>query len=493
MPVQKRQTILVAAFGHETNGISQLPTGLREFEAYLLALGNDIPATLENTSHEIAGVIQVAESYSWDLVFTIAGYASPSGPVTREAWSYFADTILGGLNTPVDGVFLALHGAMATQDHLDAEGELLHLIRQKVGPRTPIAVTLDLHANVTEDMVKFANIIVPFRTYPHVDQVETARRAAAILNRAIVTGKTPRTLLAKRNISTGLDDGRTTCENPMTTALRWAEKIEQQNPEIAVIGLNAGFNLCALPGAGPSVTVTYWDQKGPAQRVAEDLMDYIEETHDFDSNDYLSVEEAMVQARMALSQPGVGPVILADFSDNPGAGAYGDATSLPAGLIAADLGEAAIGSICDPEAVEKLYQAGLGATVTISLGGKIDAILSPPLTVTGTVIRFSDGQFVASGPFHHGGQQNLGKTAVLRVGRIDIVVVSILLQCTDPEHFSHIGINPNDKQVLVVKSMHHFRAAFEPISRRVLVVDSGAMAGPLAAPHYERLRMGQPG
>ncbi len=491
--MSKRPRIVTGAFGHETNGISKLPTGMPEFQSYLLATGNNIPALLGETSHEIAGVMQAAHEYDWELIFTVAGFASPSGAVTHDAWDLFVKEILSGCDGSTDGVLLALHGAMATTEFLDGEGELLRLVRGIVGDNVPIAVTLDLHANVTSKMCQYADIISTFRTYPHIDQVETARRAAKILNHAITSGKRPRTLIAKRNISTGLDDGRTTTENPMTKALRRVEKIESTQPDIALLGLHAGFNLGALPGAGPSVTVTYWDDRDQASQIAENLMDYVEETHKFDSNSYLSVDQAIEQALRALTHGGTGPVVLADYSDNPGAGAYSDATGLLRGMIDADVQNAALGAMCDPEVANQLTTAGLGAVVTVTLGGKIDPTLSDPLTLTGTVTGISNGNFIALGPYHQGTTQSLGKTAVLKVGGIEIVIGSTLLQCTDLELFSHLGIDPTIKDLVAVKSMHHFRAAFAPIARQVLVVDSGGMVGLLAAPHYERMRANQSG
>jgi microcystin degradation protein MlrC len=487
-----RSRIVSAAFSHETNGVSRMSTGLAEFEAGLLAIGEEIRNELQDTGHEMAGVLQAARDHDWQLVLTIAGSASPSGAVTMQAWDLFIGKILSGCEASgdesVEGVLLCLHGAMATSEFLDAEGELLRRVRDKVGKKVPIAITLDLHANVTADMTRYADIICAYRTYPHIDQKQTVARAAALLQQAILTKNRPHTLIARRDISTGLDDGRTTIENPMTKLLRRVAAIESTHGDIATISLHAGFNLAALPGAGPSVTVSYWQDADGAREIAEELMDYVFETRDFDSNTYLSVEEALQQAKRVLAAVGKGPVVLADYADNPGAGAYGDSTEILRGMIETDVRKAAIGAMCDPQVAEQLSLAGLGADATITLGGKIDPLLSSPLTLTGTVVGLSDGRYVARGPYNLGETHHLGLTAVLRVGGVDVVIASNLLQCTELELFSHIGINPHDKELLVVKSMHHFRAAFAPIARDVFVVDAGGMVGLLVAPIYARMR-----
>jgi len=490
-----RPRIVIAGFAHETNGISKLPTGLAEFEAGLMAIGDDIPKQLQDTEHEMAGVMQAALDHDWELILTIAGSASPSGPVTRQAWEYFVEKILSGCevstDNPVDGVLLCLHGAMATSHFMDAEGELLRLVREKVGKDMPIAITLDLHANVTQEMAQYADIICAYRTYPHIDQKQTVSRAAAILHQAIVTKERPHTFVARRDISIGMDDGRTTIENPMTELLRRADSIETTHSDIATISLHAGFNLAILPGAGPTVSVTYWQDRDAARQIAEDLMDYVFETHEFDSNTYLSVNEALEQARSTLVTSGQGPVVLADYADNPGAGAYSDSTEILRGMIDADVRNAAIGAMCDPEVAEQLSIAGMGAVASVTLGGKIDPALSSPLKLTGTVVGLSDGSYIAQGPYQRGETQKLGATAVLRVGEVDVVICSNLLQCTELELFSHIGINPLKKDLLVVKSMHHFRAAFGPIARDIIVVDAGGMVGLLAAPFYADMRATQ--
>lgn len=474
--------VLTGLFGHETNTFSQLPTTLAEFEGYLLAYGDDIPAAVEGSVIEPAGVELAADDHGWDLVRSVVAWTTPSGRVAADAW----DTCVGHVLRvaaeagPLDGVLFSLHGAMATVEHDDAEGEFLERLRAVIGPDIPVAITLDLHANVTDRMAQHANIICAYRTYPHIDQIDTARRAAAVLERAMAGDARPVSHLARRDMLGGLDSGRTTTDNPMTELLARAERIETENPAVHHISVQAGFCPADLDQAGPTVVVCGDGADPSFQAIAEDFMDHAWETRHFDSNEYLDVDEAMRRLHGRIPPSGsdqvLGPVVVADASDNPGSGAYGDSTFLLAGMIEAGLENAAFATICDPAAAAELVAAGEGARISVELGGKIDPAYGPPLDVTGVVVKITDGSYLALGPRWGGTTQHLGPTAVLRVGGIDIIVASKRLQCTELETFTHAGIDPRQKAIVAVKSIHHFRAAYAPIAAQIMIVDSGALA-----------------
>ena len=475
--------VLTGLFAHETNTFSQCPTTLANYEDFVLAFGDEIPAAIKGSMLELVGVENAAAEYGWELTHTVAAWATPSGPVERTVWERCAGCILDAAENdgPFDGVILTLHGAMTTEDYADAEGELLAQLRQRIGPDTPVAITLDLHANVTARMAAHANIIAAFRTYPHTDQVATAERAGAILQRAMSGDVKPVCYLARRPMLVGLDHGRTTTDNPMTELLARAADLESADSDVLTVSLQAGFSPADFAEVGPSVAITGDGDDPRFQDIAESYMDFAWENRHFDSNEYLSVDAAM--GRLANQQSAGLPVIIADASDNPGAGSYGDSTFLLNGMIDAGLENAAFGMICDPGAATQLVAAGVGATVEVHLGGKIDPAYGPPLELTGEVIAITDGTYVAQGPRWRGVTQRLGPTAIYRVGGIDIVVTSNRVQCTELETFTHAGLEPRDKSVIAVKSMHHFRASFEPIASDVIIVDSGA----LATKEYARL------
>lgn len=204
--------VLTGLFGHESNAFCKLPTTLENFRDYLLVFGDDIPAALQGARIEPAGVEEAARDYGWELVRTVIAWATPSGPVAGDAWDIGSQAILDAARTqgPFDGVLLNLHGAMATVDDADAEGALLAALREIIGPDLPVAITLDLHANVTAKMTEHADIICAYRSYPHIDQIATSKRAAAVLERAMKGEVRPVVVTARRDMVVGLDDGRTT-------------------------------------------------------------------------------------------------------------------------------------------------------------------------------------------------------------------------------------------------------------------------------------------
>ncbi len=485
--------VLTGMFAHESNSFSRLPTTMENYRDYVLAFDAAIPAAIQGSMLELCGVENAAREYGWDLVHTLAAWATPSGPLSRQTWDVCAGHILeaAAAQPHLDGVLLALHGAMATEDFDDAEGELLAQLRERIGLEVPVAITLDLHANVSDRMVAHCNIISAYRTYPHIDQIATAERAAAMLERTMRGEVKPVCAIARRPMLCGFDDGRTTCDNPMTEVLRDAQALESAADGALLISVQAGFSPGDSLQSGPSVAVMCDGDSRRAQAIAEDFMEHAWDTRHFDSNHYLDVDTAMQHVRNLELKDSVdaGPVVIADFSDNPGAGAYGDSTFLLQALIDAQIPGAALATICDPQAALELVAAGVGAQVEISLGGKIEAKFGPPLALEGEVITITDGSYVAMGPRWRGVTQRLGPTAVLRVNGVDIVVASKRVQCTELETFSHAGINPLTRPVLVVKSMQHFRAAFEPVAREVLVVDAGALATrDLQRLPYQRVR-----
>lgn len=468
--------VLTGLFGHESNAFSKLPTALGNFQNYLLAFGDDVPAAIKGAQIEPTGVEQAAEKYGWELTRSIVAWATPSGPVARDAWDKGRSTILEAAQKgPIDGVLLNLHGAMATVDHADAEGVLLADLRDVIGPDVPVAITLDLHANVTDLMTEHADIICAYRTYPHIDQVATSLRAAAILDRTMKGEVKPTVVTVRRDTIDGLDDGRTTTENPMTELLGRADKLEAQNDGVLLVSIHAGFTPANLYEAGPTVSVTGDGNDPRFKAIADEYMDYAWETRHFDSNTYLSVQETVAEVNRLL--PTVdGPIVVADFSDNPGSGAYGDSTFLLSGLLEANIENACFGTICDPAAAAALIDAGEGNTATVMLGGKSDPTFGPPIEVTGTVTKITDGTYLALGPRWRGVTHHLGPTAILTVGGMEIVVASNRLQLTEVEAFTHADIDPRKRSVVVVKSMQHFRAAFEPLAAAVVICDAGALA-----------------
>ena len=469
--------VLTGRFMHETNTFSLQRTDMALWRRRDFHRDNEIPAAFRGTRSALGATFEAADKFGWTLIHPVSANANPSGTVTDDAFEQIAGMILGGVDNqgPIDGVLLHLHGAMVVDSYEDGEGELLVRLRKKLGPEVPVVVTLDLHANVTQQMADNASALIAFRTYPHIDQYERAWQGAELLERAMRGEVKPRTVIARRPMMYGLDRGRTQ-KGPMAELIARGEALEKSGEALAV-SVSAGFSRANIGDVGPSVTVTVDMSRGDArphgQAVAEEYMDHAWQTRDYQSFTLLSVAEAVARAK--AGKPGDKPLIVADYTDNPGGGGYGDATAFLKGLVESRAERVAFHAICDPEAVMAGMRAGVGIETTIALGGKTDpAMGGGPLNLTGEVTHLTNGKFIAYGPMGGGLERDYGPSMVFRVGGIDIIVITNNGQAVDLAQFTSLGIDPTRYTTVCVKSMQHFRAAFEPIAREVILVDTGA-------------------
>jgi microcystin degradation protein MlrC len=480
--------VLTARFMHETNTFSRVATDMALIRRRDFHLENEIPAAFHGTRSALGATFEAADKYGWTLVHPVSANPNPSGIVADDAFETITGLILAAAaaKAPIDGALLHLHGAMVAASHEDAEGEFLARLRARLGPEVPIVATLDLHANVTRKMAEAANALIAFRTYPHVDMYERAWQGAELLERAMQGEIRPVTVIARRPMIYGLDRGRHESP-PMADLLARAAAVERQG-EALVVSICAGFSRANIRDVGPSVTVTTDGADAGGRAIAESFMDYAWETRDYSSFELLSVAEAVALAKEG--RPGDKPLVVADYTDNPGGGGYGDATAFLAGLVAAGVESVAFHAICDPEAVQDGIRAGVGAKTRLTLGGRTDPALGGgPLTLDGEVVTLTNGRFVAYGPMGGGVERNYGPSMLFRSAGIDIVVITNNGQATDLGQFTSLGIDPTRYATVAVKSMQHFRAAFAPIARDVVLVDTGALCSEIYTPElFTRVR-----
>ncbi len=470
--------VLIAQFMHETNTFSKLPTTLEDYRKRWLIEGEAMVPRFTGTKNEVGGYIDSVKKYGWEPVWAFAANATPSGKLTKDCWEHIRDAIVGAAKKAgkLDAICLSLHGAAVTETEDDAEGALLEALRGIVGTDIPIVATLDLHANATLKMAKHANALVSYRTYPHIDGYERAVQAAALVQEALEGKKKPRCLLVQPAMLEGADHGRTTQPGLMRDLLAKADTFEKESG-INVVSIQAGFTWADIPYTGPSVAVSYEPAaEARAKAVAAAMLDEIWKRRDESSSDYRPISEAIAAAKAGVAKDG--PLVVADGTDNPGGGGYNDTTPVLQALIDAKLENVAFGTIFDPGTVQQAIKAGVGSGIDIVLGGHTDPSMGGPVRARAIVKMLSDGSFKNDGPMNAGVETGMGPTAVLRIGGIDVVTISNRIQTIDLQVFLSQGIDPRAKSVVVVKSVQHFRAAYAPIAREIVLVDSGGICSP---------------
>ena len=477
--------IAIGGVSHETNTFSNIRTTPDLFQQFF---GPALLDAFTGTRSSLGGFIAVAAREDFTVVPTFFGRATPSGIVAAEAIEAMEQHILDGIAAAraegeLDGILLALHGAMVTEADDDGEGHLLHRVRALVGPEMPVVATLDWHCYISETMVRDADVLVTYDTYPHVDNWERAVEAGEILVRMVRHGLKP---TAARSHPPILIFGPKTYSEqpPMQTVVRKAHEIER-DPRVVTVTVAPGFPYSDIPGAGQYFYVVTDNDPALARRYADELASFMWEMRREFVPDLATPVEAV---RRAMAAP-KGPVVLSDQGDNPGGGAPCDGTLLLGPLIAAGATNAAVAVIADAEAAAQAIAAGVGATVTLAIGGKRDTFHGAPLTLTGVVRNVTDGIYRNKGPMGTGVQMDMGPTVVFAVNGVEILLTTKRVQPTDLEIFRSQGIEPTAKQILMLKSNVHFRAAFTPIAAEIIDVDTpGLTTNHLDQIPYQRLQ-----
>jgi microcystin degradation protein MlrC len=477
--------ILLAMFAHETNTFSTMPTGRRDFERCDLRYGGEVIERFANTNTCVGGMIDAAAAHGVALVPSIAAAAVPAGRVARDVFDHVLARLTADLRAagPIDALLLDLHGAMVTDAHDDGEGALLAAVREIVGATLPIAVTLDFHANVSPAMARLATLLIGYKTYPHIDMADRGREATERLA-DVLSGRLRPTVALRQPPLLPPVGRQGTRSGPMRRLYDRAAELERDS-RVATLSIFAGFPLADVPDAGLSVYVVTHDDQARADAIADELTELAwKHRHEF-IHTALPVDQAVQQA-LALDG---GPVILADMADNTGGGAAGDGTELLHELLRVGARGATVACLWDPDAAATCTRAGVGATVTLTVGGKVDDRHGAPVQVTGRVRTLSDGRFVHKGPMMRGLEGRLGTTAVLDVQDVKIILISNRWQTLDPEMLRFVGIDPIGEKVIVVKSAIHYRAAFEPIAHAIVEVDAaGLSSSNLARFDFRRVR-----
>src|SRR3954447_11494569 len=484
--------IAVGGFLHETNTFAPTKATYADFVHGggwpSMAQGAGVLKVMRKINIGLAGFVEGAEANGWELVPTISCGASPSAHVTRDAYERIVNKMVDGIAAagPLDAVYLDLHGAMVTENLDDGEGEILARMRKVIGKELPLVASLDLHANVTPEMVEHADALIAYRTYPHVDMADTGRAAARHL--ALMLKAKQRFAKAFRQLPF-LIPISWQCTSDHPTKAIYQKLAALESDAVPTLSFAPGFPAADFRDCGPSV-FAYGLTQAAADAAADKIAALVESHEDdFDGRIY-SPDEGVLHA-MELARIAKKPIVIADTQDNPGAGGDSDTTGMLRALVRNKAMRAALGVIYDPQSAKAAHAAGAGATVTLALGGKSGILGDAPYKETFVVEKLSDGNFLAPGPFFGGSMMNLGPSACLRVGGVRVVVGSRKAQLADQAMFRFVGIDPTKQSILVNKSSVHFRADFEPIAEKIMICAApGAMPADTATLPWTRLRPG---
>jgi microcystin degradation protein MlrC len=443
--------IALGGIWHETNTFVPTSTTFEDFERYQFASGTELVERYADTGTELGGAIREVASLGIDLVPTLYAAAVPSGTVTARAY----DEVLGHLINeidqarPVDGIVLALHGAMVAEGHPDAELDIVRAVREVVDD-VPIGVILDLHANPSEELARTATVLVGYDTFPHVDMAERGGEAMRCVFRILQGESPPKIGFVKLPLLT-VPQAQDTRELPMRSVMAALQKLEGTDPQVWTGTVSAGYPYSDVERLGVSVYVAAREQ---AEALARSLAAHIWEVrHDF-IPELLEPQDAVNQA---LEQSGR-PIVLVDVADNVGGGSPGDGTVLLAALERADAEGVVV--IWDPSAVEEIYATDADNMV-MEVGGRASALLGAPVRIEGTVRRLGIVTYRRSGPYMTGQEVFMGRVAILTSIRGAVVVMTeARVMPFDDDHLRAVGINPAENRILIAKSATAWKAAF---------------------------------
>ena len=453
--------VLMAMMMHETNTFSPVPTDLQRFaltQGGTPPVGQEAVQAFRGTGMALAAYIDEVEQLGWAYDVALAAHAAPSGVVQTGAFETMCQTIVQAVaSQPYDAVLLDLHGAMVTAEHDDGEGELLRRIRA-VAPQVPVAVAYDMHANIYADMVELAQAVAGYQTYPHVDAYKTGQRAArAVLG--MVQGKTKPTSAWGRVPMIPHVMRQSSEDEPNRSLQARARAMEQQGALCASVF--TGFPHADIEGAGLSVVVVTDNDPALAAQWRDELLAMAWAQRAAFVYEIEPLAQAVARAA-SLKPPGPGPIVLLDHYDNTASGGTMDATRVLAEIMAQGLQDVAAFAIYDPQAVAQCMQAGVGAQVKLSVGGKLAMTqvphAHPALPLEGVVKTLSFGRYRAKGPMSKGARQDMGHAAVVDTGAVEVVLISRHVEPFDVNALLSVGIDPMQKRFVMLKSRVHWRA-----------------------------------
>ena len=470
----------IASLSHESNTFASFPTTLSDFR---IVRGRELIEQYRSTFHEVGGFIAGADEYGYEMVPLLGAVATPAGAVQAEAYEALSGELVALISDamPLDGLLLGLHGAMVAEGFPQGDGETTRRVREAVGPDFPLFVTHDYHGNVPPQLVEDATALIIYKTCPHIDQRERGLQAAELLTRTVRGEVRPVSSIAKPELVYNIAYHNTNMP-PMKPVMEAAIELEGQ-PGILATSVAAGYQYADVPWMGPCIVVVADGDQELAERESQRLADTMWSTRDELLPKIPGPAEAVAMAIASEEKP----VSMMEMGDNIGGGSAGDSTFVLEELLR----QGASGwvmALYDPEAVETCAEAGIGARLTLPVGGKVDDEHGPTLEVEGTVRTLHDGKFIETERRHGGGRDwDQGLTAVLATGGGLLVLDSRRTPPMSLNQLRSVGIMPEQQEIFVAKGSVAPRAAYEPVSARIIEVDSGGATSISRPPEAFRL------
>jgi len=478
--------IAIGGFFHESNTFCRPFTELADYERTRLYRGAEMIAPLRGTDTEIGGFLRGADELGFEAVPTYYAWAWPAGPLTDACFRTILDRLKTEIDAagPVDGVLLQVHGAMVSQSDEDPDGTILAEVRSCLLPGVPLVATFDFHANLSPLMAASCDALIGYDTYPHVDLNDRGREAAGLLVRMLREEIRPQMALARPPLMPHIVRQRT-AEGPMAEMMALARAAEK-DAGVLRVSVAGGFAYADVPRMGMGILAITDGDPDLAADVAEHLAG---EAWDRRERFMAELPDAAAAVRTALeTDTTAGPVVLADLADNVGGGSPGDGTFLLRELLHAEACGAVV-LLADPEAVAECLKAGVRETVRLRVGGKVDRLHGEPVEVEGRVRALTDGVFRNRGPMRDGLVDDMGRTAVLDVRGVTLILTERKLPQWNLEQLRSVGVEPARQRIIVCKGAIAHRAAYEPIAARMIEVETpGSCAGDVRRFQYENIR-----
>lgn len=476
--------VVVCEFNQESNSFNPETTKKEMFEYYGIYIGEEMYSKTKDKPRAIAAMFDVLKENGIDIIPACSMYSQSGGRIEHSVLEWFVKKVLSVLseNMPIDGVFISLHGATQTTECDDVSGYILEKIRAKIGPEAVISASADMHANVTGKVMANTDYICGFHTYPHTDYYETGYRAAMLgVNKL-------RGIQKYSSVRVGIPmiipaNGYSTLEGSYKSFMEYGKsKVEK--------GILADFSIFMMQpwldvGEGATTVVTVAKEKEDAERQALGLAEKLYLLRESLQPDLYTIDQVIDLAEKNKTDK---PVILVDCADSSNAGATGDSVAVVEKLVARGSIVKTATMLTDAQAVDYAFSLGVGKNGEFSLGGTKDPVHNKSIKLQAYVKSLHDGVFIQEGPAGKGMKINIGKTAVLNIGNIDMVVCYNLTGNGDPQLYKSFGLTPENYKLVVVKACTSFRASYQNFAEKICLTDTpGAASSNLLTLDYKKL------